>query len=112
MVSSMAMRPQRPAGGWPRRRIERPGPVSTNEAVRMATVRAMARQCSRPTCSEAAEATLVYDYAESFVWVLPLSAERDPHAYDLCRRHADRVRVPQGWSCDDHRRMPITALAS
>lgn len=64
----------------------------------------ISRQCSRTACAERAEATLSYDYRRSLVWLEILSVERDPHAYDLCARHADRVRVPAGWSLDDRRR--------
>ena len=41
--------------------------------------------------------TLTYEYGRSQVWLDDLAAERDPHAYDLCRRHADRLSVPLGW---------------
>lgn len=61
------------------------------------------RQCSRPDCSERAGVTLTYEYARSQVWLEDLRAERDPHAYDLCRRHAARLSVPQGWRLADRR---------
>jgi hypothetical protein len=61
------------------------------------------RQCSRPGCSEPAGVTLTYHYGRSQVWLDELSAERDPHAYDLCDRHAARLSVPAGWSLDDRR---------
>lgn len=70
---------------------------------RTGSVARVTRQCSRPTCSETAAATLSYDYGSGEAWIGPLTAERDPHDYDLCRRHADRVRVPYGWSFRDHR---------
>lgn len=47
--------------------------------------------------------TLTYEYARSQVWLDELRAERDPHAYDLCRRHAARLSVPQGWRLGDRR---------
>jgi hypothetical protein len=47
---------------------------------------------------------LTYVYAHQSVWLDVLADERDPHAYDLCRRHADRVRVPSGWHLLDRRR--------
>ncbi|MGE0879784.1 MAG: DUF3499 family protein [Acidimicrobiia bacterium] len=72
----------------------------------------MIRQCSRPTCSEPAAATLSYDYARGLAWIGPLTAERDPHDYDLCRRHADRVRVPHGWSFSDRRSESAASSAS
>lgn len=64
---------------------------------------ATGRHCSRPGCSEPAEVTLTYHYGRSQVWLDVLSAERDPHAYDLCMRHAERLSVPSGWYLDDRR---------
>jgi hypothetical protein len=55
------------------------------------------RQCSRPDCAEPAVVTLTYEYGRSQVWLDDLLAERDPHAYDMCRRHAARLSVPLGW---------------
>jgi hypothetical protein len=26
-----------------------------------------------------------------------LSQKSEPHSYDLCEKHADRLSVPQGW---------------
>jgi Protein of unknown function (DUF3499) len=63
------------------------------------------RLCSRPGCSERAAVTLTYDYGRSHVWLDELLAERDPHAYDLCLRHAARLSVPHGWMLDDRRRV-------
>jgi hypothetical protein len=45
------------------------------------------------------------------VWLDELSTDRDPHGYDLCERHADRLRVPAGWRLED-RRVLTVALAS
>ena len=28
----------------------------------------------------------------------PLSGAPEPHSYDLCEHHADRLSAPQGWS--------------
>lgn len=47
--------------------------------------------------------TLTYHYGRSQVWLDRLSDERDPHAYDMCQRHAQRLSVPSGWSLDDRR---------
>ena len=44
----------------------------------------MRRQCSRPGCAEPAVATVTYHYGEQAAWLDPLSAEREPHAYDMC----------------------------
>lgn len=61
------------------------------------------RQCSRTGCAERAAVTLTYHYGRSQVWLDDLAAERDPHAYDLCGRHAERLSVPTGWYLDDRR---------
>ncbi len=63
------------------------------------------RQCSRPACSDVAVVTLTYEYRTSHAWLDVLSAERDPHAYDLCRRHATTLTVPLGWQLTD--RQPL-----
>ncbi len=41
--------------------------------------------------------TLTYEYGRSQVWLDVLTAERDPHGYDLCADHAARLSVPLGW---------------
>ncbi len=64
----------------------------------------MTRHCSRTGCAERATVTLTYQYGHAQVWLDALSADRDPHAYDLCERHAARLTVPQGWSLRDRRR--------
>ncbi|WP_084100946.1 DUF3499 domain-containing protein [Demequina sp. NBRC 110051] len=55
------------------------------------------RQCTRPSCDRAAAATLTYVYADSTVVVGQLSAQAEPHSYDLCALHADRFTAPRGW---------------
>jgi hypothetical protein len=37
------------------------------------------------------------------VWLDHLSVERDPHGYDLCRRHGEDLSVPLGWLLTDRR---------
>lgn len=59
---------------------------------------ASTRQCSRQTCQREAIFTLTYAYAQSTAVIGPLSVHREPHAYDLCEFHADRLTAPQGWS--------------
>ncbi len=61
------------------------------------------RQCSRTGCALPAVATLEYNHGRSQVWIHDLWAERDPHAYDLCERHASRLSVPNGWRLEDRR---------
>lgn len=72
----------------------------------------MTRLCSRPGCAEPANATLTYHYARSVVWIDALSAERDPHDYDLCDRHAARLSAPHRWQVDDRRPTVVDALLS
>ena len=83
---------------------------STGRRRRLGSFAHVIRQCSRPGCAETAVATLTYMYARQFVWLDDLAGERDPHAYDLCDRHASRVRVPNGWRFDD-RRVPVRLFA-
>ena len=55
------------------------------------------RSCSRQTCSRAAVCTLTYVYSDSTAVIGALSARSEPHAYDLCAFHADRMTAPRGW---------------
>lgn len=68
------------------------------------------RQCSRTGCSDSAAVTLTYDYRQSQVWIDRLAPERNPHDYDMCDRHADRLSVPRGWHLDDRRSARHNAL--
>jgi hypothetical protein len=58
----------------------------------------MPRRCSRAACGAAAVATLTYAYVESTAVLGPLSPFSEPHSYDLCVAHADRMTVPRGWA--------------
>nr|WP_152817733.1 DUF3499 domain-containing protein [Pseudactinotalea sp. HY160] len=55
------------------------------------------RQCTRATCSSAAVATLTYVYSDSTAVLGPLATHAEPHTYDLCTDHAERLTVPRGW---------------
>lgn len=55
------------------------------------------RLCSRQTCRRDAVTTLTYVYSDSTAVVGPLAGHAEPHAYDLCAVHADRLTVPRGW---------------
>ncbi len=55
------------------------------------------RRCSRPACKQAAVHTLTYVYRDSTAVLGPLAAYVEPHCYDLCAAHADRMTVPIGW---------------
>lgn len=56
-----------------------------------------ARQCTRATCAQPAVATLTYVYADSTAVLGPLATHAEPHSYDLCGTHAERLTVPRGW---------------
>lgn len=55
------------------------------------------RQCSRTACQRAAVATLTYVYADSTAVLGPLAQHAEPHSYDLCAEHAERLTAPRGW---------------
>jgi hypothetical protein len=55
------------------------------------------RSCSRPACKQTALYTLTYVYRDSTAVLGPLATYVEPHCYDLCARHADRLTVPRGW---------------
>ena len=56
------------------------------------------RACSRAGCRSQASMTLTYVYAESTAVVGPLATFSEPHAYDLCALHGERLKVPHGWN--------------
>jgi hypothetical protein len=55
------------------------------------------RRCSRTACARPAVCTLTYVYADQTVVLGPLSTYAEPHAYDLCQVHAERLSAPRGW---------------
>jgi hypothetical protein len=60
------------------------------------------RPCSKVACTQDAVATLTYVYADSMAVLGPLAMSREPHSYDLCTRHAERLSAPQGWQVIRH----------
>ena len=42
-------------------------------------------------------ATLTYVYADSTAVLGPLATFAEPHAYDLCDQHSERLSAPRGW---------------
>jgi hypothetical protein len=60
------------------------------------------RPCSKVACIEEAVSTLTYVYADSMAVLGPLSQTAEPHSYDLCTRHADRLSAPKGWQVVRH----------
>lgn len=55
------------------------------------------RRCSRSACSRTAVATLTYVYSDSTAVLGPLAMYAEPHCYDLCAEHAERLTAPRGW---------------
>lgn len=55
------------------------------------------RRCSRSACGRPATTTLTYVYADQTAVVGPLATYAEPHAYDLCDVHAERLSAPRGW---------------
>jgi len=85
---------------------------SASRRVRAATLLDMTRQCARPGCGETAIATLSYQYAARTVWLDDVADQPDPSTYDLCRRHAAGMTVPNGWRLDDRRAALAVAYAT
>jgi hypothetical protein len=56
-----------------------------------------ARRCSRTACDRPAVTTLTYVYADQTAVLGPLATYAEPHAYDLCDKHAERLSAPRGW---------------
>jgi hypothetical protein len=56
-----------------------------------------ARRCSRTACGRPAVTTLTYVYADQTAVVGPLATYAEPHSYDLCEAHGERLSAPRGW---------------
>jgi hypothetical protein len=41
--------------------------------------------------------TLTYVYADQTAVLGPLATYAEPHAYDLCDAHSERLSAPRGW---------------
>ena len=55
------------------------------------------RRCSRTACGRTAVNTLTYVYADQTAVLGPLATYAEPHAYDLCDVHSERLSAPRGW---------------
>ena len=42
-------------------------------------------------------ATLTYVYADQTAVLGPLATYAEPHCYDLCSHHSERMTAPRGW---------------
>ena len=60
------------------------------------------RRCTKTGCGRSAVATLTYAYADLTAVVGPLASFAEPHSYDLCEVHAERLTVPRGWEVLRH----------
>jgi hypothetical protein len=69
-------------------------------------------RCVRPGCGGPAAALLRYDYAERVVWIDDVAQGPDGSVWPLCQSHADRLRVPVGWTRDDRRARPASEATS
>ena len=57
----------------------------------------LSRRCSRTACPGTAIATLTYVYSDQTAVIGPLATYAEPHTYDLCADHAERLTAPRGW---------------
>lgn len=55
------------------------------------------RRCSRTACGRPAVTTLTYVYADQTAVLGPLATYAEPHAYDICELHSERLSAPRGW---------------
>lgn len=69
----------------------------------------MSRLCERPGCSEPGAAAYGMLPIDLLFWVDHLDHRHDADGRVLCRRHADAMVVPRGWTLDD-RREPVPRL--
>lgn len=60
------------------------------------------RLCSKVACTNEATQTFTYVYADSMAVLGPLSDRHEPHSYDLCPVHAERLSAPRGWQVIRH----------
>ena len=71
----------------------------------------MGRLCERPGCSEVAAIAYGFDVDQLLVWLAARDPDGDPlRAGSLCRRHADAMIVPQGWTLDDRRELDSSSV--
>ena len=64
----------------------------------------MGKLCERPGCSDVAAMAYGFDVDRLLVWLASRDPDADPaRAGSLCKRHADAMVVPRGWTLDDRR---------
>lgn len=60
------------------------------------------RRCSKSGCNATAAKTLIYIYSDSTAVLGPLSTYSEPHSFDFCDAHSERLTVPRGWTVIRH----------
>ena len=60
------------------------------------------RRCSKNGCNEIAAKTLIYVYSDSTAVLGPLATYAEPHSFDFCNSHSERLTVPRGWTVIRH----------
>ncbi len=63
----------------------------------------MSKLCERPGCSEHGAAAYGMVPEDLLFWIAPLADAPNGNVNVLCRRHADAMVVPMGWTLDDRR---------
>lgn len=63
----------------------------------------MRKLCERPGCGGTGEVSYGIDKAQLLVWVDNRAVPERELAGRLCRRHANALSVPRGWTIDDRR---------
>lgn len=69
----------------------------------------MSKLCERPGCSEPGAVAYGMIPEDLLFWIAPLADAPTADPNVLCRRHADAMVVPRGWTLDD-RREPVPRL--
>lgn len=64
------------------------------------------RPCSKATCGQQAVATLTYSHEDRTAVLGQLTPVYEPHAYDLCEKHAKTLTAPMGWKLIRHAAVP------
>jgi hypothetical protein len=63
----------------------------------------VSKLCERPGCSEPGAAAYGMVPEDLLFWIARLTDAPTPDPNVLCRRHADAMVVPRGWTLDDRR---------
>ncbi len=61
-------------------------------------------RCCKPGCGDPTAARLTYDHAGATAWVDDPGGEG---GWSLCVSHANRLRLPTGWTMVDRRVAPV-----